>query len=1245
MPSMLRGTMLLLCGWTALVSGVAVASARPAAAPPAVASPEVAPSLEVEEARRLAANVRAAAPGGVSTAALVRMGTLLELLGAPTLDAALGRALPIARLEPPAAQLAVALRALIDERLGRRSGEVCEVPTSPPAAPPPDAARLYGPFEGSDASALARQTGWERDPAAGPPALGRDGAVRSELVAATPDGLGEAAAALHAGPGSVVVWERWLRVPARTKLELQVGAMGAARLYIDGAEALVMPPPEGPRPLAAAVHVRADLEPGVHRVLLKLADVRGGFAVRVDAVAGAPTWIAPPEGRKVAASSVEAPAPPAWLTRWLTSTGVRASAADDGLAALATLDWPFASYGVATAAAVKQRLEAAATAGAVEPSLALAQLAPTRADRRARCEAALEHAPDEVARLRLGLCVVRELEAAPADVRWRATLAGTERRSVEARSERVDLWLRLGGERAALVLARSGASELGGALAMHQLAARIAAARDDLRGAADALARAAALEPGHRSRQLAWLVAEAAIGSIGRLRGAVGKVRERLGDPAAGALIWARALHEAGDHAAARAALGVERDGGVAALELRARIAEAMGDRAETLAALRAAVAAAPARRDLQARLARLLPPPDPAALAGLDLRDVAIAAHARPIPAVPLTTALRKIRVVEQAAGRALHYEGEVVVIGKGGPRSHRVEVDYVPGQSTVDVLRAQVLRRDGSTVRAVETGVDRITEADLGLYYDLEERWLDFRDLEPGDVLLIETLQRDIAPDPFRLIYGEVFLIGDDRPVERYELEVALRPGAPLHAGSSRHGLPALRRERRPDGGETLLATARDLPAARLEDDGPGPSELVPTLHVSSFAGWREVTSWWAGLLRQSLPPEAAAPLRALATRLTRDARDREHAIALLHRFVADEIRYVGLEFGVHSLRPYPALDVLARRFGDCKDKATLLVGLLEAIGVRAEVTLVRTRHAGGLDAGVLERGEGASVALFDHAIVALPEAKRWLDPTARHHAPYELPDGDRGALALRVPREASDAPVRVQTLPWPRPEDNVREEHLHLEVSPDGSADLAWTVRFEGVAAAPVRERLAAEATREERIVQDASARFPGLEPDAIEVQGAEPPLGHGALVVRVRGRLPRACAPQTDGALRCSPLLSRQSWRARLAPTPDRRSRRLLGTPEQVRLRAVVVPARGWRVRSSAQPAAFDRPELGMGASLTVDVGGGGSSALDLRVRRERAWLQPGEQAAARALADRIDAVTQQSVVLERAEAAP
>jgi hypothetical protein len=89
---------------------------------------------------------------------------------------------------------------------------------------------------------------------------------------------------------------------------------------------------------------------------------------------------------------------------------------------------------------------------------------------------------------------------------------------------------------------------------------------------------------------------------------------------------------------------------------------------------------------------------------------------------------------------------------------------------------------------------------------------------------------------------------------------------------------------------------------------------------------------------------------------------------------------VRYLGVELGPNSHQPHPPDQVLRQRFGDCKDKALLLVALLRELGIDAAPALVNTTRRRGLDE------VQPSPFAFDHAIVQAQFNGRvvWIDAT---------------------------------------------------------------------------------------------------------------------------------------------------------------------------------------------------------------------------------------------------------------------
>ena len=87
----------------------------------------------------------------------------------------------------------------------------------------------------------------------------------------------------------------------------------------------------------------------------------------------------------------------------------------------------------------------------------------------------------------------------------------------------------------------------------------------------------------------------------------------------------------------------------------------------------------------------------------------------------------------------------------------------------------------------------------------------------------------------------------------------------------------------------------------------------------------------------------PEIAAKAAELVAGKT-DFYDKTQAVA---EFVQKEIRYFVIEMGIGGWQPHPAADIFRNRYGDCKDKATLLSAMLSTVGVHSALLMVDTQR----------------------------------------------------------------------------------------------------------------------------------------------------------------------------------------------------------------------------------------------------------------------------------------------------------
>ncbi len=90
----------------------------------------------------------------------------------------------------------------------------------------------------------------------------------------------------------------------------------------------------------------------------------------------------------------------------------------------------------------------------------------------------------------------------------------------------------------------------------------------------------------------------------------------------------------------------------------------------------------------------------------------------------------------------------------------------------------------------------------------------------------------------------------------------------------------------------------------------------------------------------------------------------------------FVQHDIRYVAIELGIGGWQPHPAPEVFSHRYGDCKDKATLMRAMLHEIGIDSYHVVINTER------GAVTRNTPAHHG-FNHAIVAIKLPEGLKDP----------------------------------------------------------------------------------------------------------------------------------------------------------------------------------------------------------------------------------------------------------------------
>jgi len=323
-------------------------------------------------------------------------------------------------------------------------------------------------------------------------------------------------------------------------------------------------------------------------------------------------------------------------------------------------------------------------------------------------------------------------------------------------------------------------------------------------------------------------------------------------------------------------------------------------------------------------------------------------------------------------------YFHAAVRILTQAGVESHsQIKLDFDPQQERLH-LHAVTVRRGDQSVDQLKAGRIEILHRESGLENGLIDGQLTFHlllaDVRVGDIVEYSYTLEHRDPEWGNRHFAH-FTTRWDMPIDSSRLRIWSRQKAPLYVLNHDGAQPA---RRSVDGWQSQEWAWKDLAAMTTLDDAPEGFEQHPSIEVSQFANWKDVAAAALPLYATAGPgsPERIALLERLRAA---GATDAERALAVI-RFVQEEVRYTGIELGQGAYRPRPPDEVLAGRYGDCKDKSLLAVTLLRGLGIEADPVLVSThwrRHV---------RERLASPGTMNHVIVRarVADVLYWFDVT---------------------------------------------------------------------------------------------------------------------------------------------------------------------------------------------------------------------------------------------------------------------
>lgn len=415
-----------------------------------------------------------------------------------------------------------------------------------------------------------------------------------------------------------------------------------------------------------------------------------------------------------------------------------------------------------------------------------------------------------------------------------------------------------------------------------------------------------------------------------------------------------------------------------------------------------------------------------------------------------------------------------------------------YYNGDSKINFIRGWSITSKG---QEYETKSGDVFEQNVSTYEVYSDAKIKAVRVPGADVGTVVGFEFEELEHPYT--FHDTWRFQGEEPVENSRYELRLASGWRFQADWMNHTEVKATEEN-----GALKWQISDVP--RIENEPRRPPErglaggVVFTffndkIPSRSYRNWSDLGNWYTQL--SSDVRNASPALSQKVQELAPASMPLLQRIKALAGFAQHDVRYVAIEIGVGGYKPHSAAEIFTHRYGDCKDKATVLSAMLAQIGVKSYYIIVNATR------GVVTRNSPATPGGFNHAIlaIALPDASYSKPMPALYEHPRlghllifdptndvvpfgQIPFYEQDNYGLLVGEQGGE----LIHMPLSPPEANGISRNAKLKLLPDGTLQGEIEERYTGWNAMARREVLQNETENDrkkiiERLVANSIGNF--------------------------------------------------------------------------------------------------------------------------------------------------------------------
>jgi hypothetical protein len=454
-------------------------------------------------------------------------------------------------------------------------------------------------------------------------------------------------------------------------------------------------------------------------------------------------------------------------------------------------------------------------------------------------------------------------------------------------------------------------------------------------------------------------------------------------------------------------------------------------------------------------------------------------------------------------ASGRATEREREAIRILKPQGRHDTCEVGYDVDEK-INYFRVWTIAADEKQYMAQNTDFTEVGDTSIPVMLSTYKA----RIAHPPAVDVGATIICDSEEVLEPYMHEKVWHIQSGIPAVFQALELDLPAGRPhSQAWHSFKSVPAV--EVSPNHWRWEL---KDMPALDLRDIPAHPEWAALAARMSVQWGdaavdgtdkeWKAIGEWFTTL--EADRPIPSPEITSFTQSLIAGAPDLYTKLSRITDSIQKNIRYFVVARGIGGFQANHAADIFRNRYGDCKDKTTLLIAMLRVAGINAYYMPVDDRR-GIVDPDDPSLYGNHMITAIEippdindprlMAIVKAHDGKRYLifDPTDERTPVGNLPSSEQGGYGTLSAGPES----QILALPVLPPDANGTTRKGAFTLAPDGTLKGLVDTQHSGPEGAEMRMILkySDEKERRESLETEISHDVPGVALDSF--QFVQPP----------------------------------------------------------------------------------------------------------------------------------------------------